>query len=79
MQTINVWNMRVNPLLYITHETAICYYLPILNFYRRWKKLYRSLIDKQKICYAFTKIQGEAILFWTQHFNRRCVRNTTIY
>jgi len=55
MQTIIVWNMTVSALLYITHETAISYNLVIHNFYRRWKKLDRSLIDKHLSMLCFYK------------------------
>jgi len=53
MQTITVWNTTVIALLYVTHETAICYNLLVINnFYRRWKKkLDRSIIDRHLSIY----------------------------
>lgn len=68
MQTITVWNMTASALLYITHETAICYNLLIHNFYRRWKKLDRSLIDKHLNMLCFYKNTRRSNLVWDTTF-----------
>jgi hypothetical protein len=68
-----------DPRGHISHETAICRNLQFHKGDR--KKLDRPLQTNTYACCVFTKKSGKAgfFLVWSQHFDRGCVCDPTVY
>jgi hypothetical protein len=62
---------------HFSHATTICRHPPTHNFTGERKNFTDPQQTNNSACYIFTKIKEQAIVLWSQHFDRSfiCDRN----